>query len=130
MIRIIVSLLAALALPAFAQPADTILVNGKVLIGDGQFSVREAIAVRQIFAGKNRIGLGPFLFWYGPVTGPLHDPLSLLLLIQRAKQRSYRLIGLFVIGLFLKDFLIRLDSLSCFGFILWCFNAWTILSMD
>jgi predicted amidohydrolase YtcJ len=46
MIRIIVSLLAALALPAFAQPADSILVNGKVLTGDGQGTVRPAVAVR------------------------------------------------------------------------------------
>ena len=29
-----------------AQPADTVLVNGKVLVGDGQFLIREAIAVR------------------------------------------------------------------------------------
>jgi len=47
MIRVIVSLLALLAGTAFAQPADTILVNGKVLVGDDRFSVREAIAVRQ-----------------------------------------------------------------------------------
>ena len=30
-----------------AQPADTVFVNGKVLVGDDRFSVREAIAVRQ-----------------------------------------------------------------------------------
>ena len=29
-----------------AQPADTLLVNGKVLVGDGSFSIREAVAVR------------------------------------------------------------------------------------
>jgi hypothetical protein len=34
MIRIIVSLLALLAGAAFAQPADTILVNGKVPVGE------------------------------------------------------------------------------------------------
>ena len=44
MIRIIVSLLALLAGAAFAQPADTILVNGKVVIGDGM--TRQALAVR------------------------------------------------------------------------------------
>jgi predicted amidohydrolase YtcJ len=44
MIRIIVSLLAAAALPVFAQPADTILVNGKVLTGDG--TVKQALAIR------------------------------------------------------------------------------------
>lgn len=36
----------ALAGAAQAQPADTILVNGKVVTGDAQFSVKEAIAVR------------------------------------------------------------------------------------
>jgi predicted amidohydrolase YtcJ len=30
-----------------AQPADIVLVNGKVLVGDERFSVRDAIAVRQ-----------------------------------------------------------------------------------
>lgn len=44
MIRIMVSLLALLAGAAFAQPADTILVNGKVVIGDGM--TRQALAVR------------------------------------------------------------------------------------
>jgi hypothetical protein len=31
---------------AAAQPADTLLVGGKVLVGDGKFAVREALAVR------------------------------------------------------------------------------------
>src|SRR5258708_29977637 len=35
-----------LALPARSQRADTILVNGKILTVDSQFSTREAIAVR------------------------------------------------------------------------------------
>src|SRR5258706_16410885 len=48
MIRIIVSMLVALlALPAFAQPADSILINGKILTGDAVGSVRQAVAVRQ-----------------------------------------------------------------------------------
>ncbi len=34
------------ALSALAQPADTVLINGKVLAGDGKFSVHQAIAVR------------------------------------------------------------------------------------
>ena len=34
------------ALPAWAQNADTILVNGKILTVDAQFSTREAIAIR------------------------------------------------------------------------------------
>ena len=32
---------------AAAQPADTILVNGKVLLGDDQFNVRQALAVKE-----------------------------------------------------------------------------------
>jgi hypothetical protein len=39
-------LVLALIGTAAAQPADTILVNGKVLVGDDLFSVREAVAVR------------------------------------------------------------------------------------
>src|SRR5467141_3912712 len=35
-----------LALPAWPQSADTILVNGKILTVDSQFSTREAIAIR------------------------------------------------------------------------------------
>jgi predicted amidohydrolase YtcJ len=35
-----------LALPAWPQSADTILVNGKILTVDGQFSTREALAIR------------------------------------------------------------------------------------
>ena len=37
----------AAALPARAQTADTVLVNGKVLTVDSQFSTREAVAVRE-----------------------------------------------------------------------------------
>ncbi len=36
----------AIASPAWAQNADTILVNGKILTVDNQFSTREAIAIR------------------------------------------------------------------------------------
>jgi predicted amidohydrolase YtcJ len=36
----------AAALPAFSQSADTILVNGKILTVDRQFSTREALAIR------------------------------------------------------------------------------------
>src|ERR1700730_19340602 len=36
----------ALASPAWCQNADTILVNGKILTVDNQFSIREAIAIR------------------------------------------------------------------------------------
>src|SRR5580692_6137257 len=36
----------AAALPAWSQNADTILVNGKILTVDKQFSTREAIAIR------------------------------------------------------------------------------------
>jgi predicted amidohydrolase YtcJ len=36
----------AVSLPAWSQSADTILVNGKVLTVDPQFSTREAVAVR------------------------------------------------------------------------------------
>jgi predicted amidohydrolase YtcJ len=36
----------ALAGTALAQPADTVLINGKVLAGDAAFSIHEAIAVR------------------------------------------------------------------------------------
>src|SRR6267142_4908246 len=35
-----------LAFPAWSQSADTILVNGKILTVDNQFSTREAIAIR------------------------------------------------------------------------------------
>src|ERR1700674_4299223 len=35
-----------LALPAWSQSADTVLVNGKILTVDNQFSTREAIAIR------------------------------------------------------------------------------------
>lgn len=36
----------ALALPSWAQSADTILLNGKILTVDAQFSTREALAIR------------------------------------------------------------------------------------
>ena len=36
----------AIASPAWPQNADTILVNGKILTVDSQFSIREAIAIR------------------------------------------------------------------------------------
>jgi predicted amidohydrolase YtcJ len=36
----------AIASPAWSQSADTILVNGKILTVDAQFSTREAIAIR------------------------------------------------------------------------------------
>jgi len=38
--------LALVALPARAQDADTVLLNGKILTGDAQFSVKQALAVR------------------------------------------------------------------------------------
>lgn len=48
MFKSVVSILfTLLASSVTAQPADTVLVNGKVLVGDDRFSVREAIAVRQ-----------------------------------------------------------------------------------
>lgn len=40
-----------------AQPADTLLVNGKVLVGDDLFLVREAIAVRD---GRIVYAAGPY----------------------------------------------------------------------
>jgi hypothetical protein len=46
----------AAAVPAFSQNADTILVNGKILTVDSQFSTREAIAIRDgtiMQAGSN-----------------------------------------------------------------------------
>jgi len=45
-----------LALPSWPQSADTILVNGKILTVDRQFSTREAVAVRDgkiVLAGSN-----------------------------------------------------------------------------
>src|SRR5215470_1016562 len=36
----------ALALPAWSQPADTVLINGKILTVDPQFSMQDAIAIR------------------------------------------------------------------------------------
>jgi hypothetical protein len=42
----IVILAAALVSAAAAQSADTLLVNGKILTVDDQFSTREAIAIR------------------------------------------------------------------------------------
>ena len=36
----------AMASPAGAQTADTVLINGKVLTVDAQFSIREAVAIR------------------------------------------------------------------------------------
>jgi predicted amidohydrolase YtcJ len=38
--------IALAAAPALAQPPDTILVNGKILTVDAQFSTREALAIR------------------------------------------------------------------------------------
>ena len=38
-------LLTLTAAPAFAQTADTVLFNGKILTVDGDFSVREALAI-------------------------------------------------------------------------------------
>ena len=51
MMRIVTSLLTAvvaiaLAAPAFAQQADTVLVNGKILTGDRAFATRQALAIR------------------------------------------------------------------------------------
>ena len=45
MIRL-ATLLVALAAAAFAQSADTVLINGKIVTVDNQSSVREAIAIR------------------------------------------------------------------------------------
>jgi len=45
MIRL-ATLLVALAAAAFAQSADTVLINGKIVTVDSQSSVREAIAIR------------------------------------------------------------------------------------
>jgi len=45
-----------LALPSWPQSADTILVNGKILTVDRQFSTREAVAIRDgriMLAGSN-----------------------------------------------------------------------------
>jgi predicted amidohydrolase YtcJ len=39
-------LFALLAAPALAQPADTVLLNGKVLAGDDRFNIHQALAVR------------------------------------------------------------------------------------
>src|SRR3954463_5492187 len=39
-------LAAVSAAPAFSQSADTVLLNGKVLTVDNQFSIREAVAIR------------------------------------------------------------------------------------
>src|SRR5437879_3194082 len=36
----------ALALPSWAQSADTLLLNGTILTVDAQFSTREALAIR------------------------------------------------------------------------------------
>src|SRR5215470_15299340 len=35
----------ALALPAWSQPADTVLINGKILTVDRQFSIQQALAI-------------------------------------------------------------------------------------
>jgi hypothetical protein len=35
-----------LAAPLWSQPADVILINGKILTVDAQFSTREAVAIR------------------------------------------------------------------------------------
>src|ERR1700757_1314729 len=35
-----------IALPAWSQNADTLLLNGKILTVDNQFSTREALAIR------------------------------------------------------------------------------------
>ena len=47
-----VALIAALAPPAFAQPADTILVNGKIVTVDDRFTIAQALAIKdgRIFA--------------------------------------------------------------------------------
>ena len=42
-----VAILALIAAPTWAQQADTILVNGKVLAVDAAFSTHEALAVRE-----------------------------------------------------------------------------------
>jgi predicted amidohydrolase YtcJ len=39
--------LLSLALPAWSQNADTVLLNGKILTVDNQFSTREALAIRE-----------------------------------------------------------------------------------
>src|SRR5438045_2313026 len=40
------AMLAALSVTAQAQPADTILVNGKIITVDDRFSIAEALAIR------------------------------------------------------------------------------------
>src|ERR1700680_2701501 len=57
-IRTISLVIAALVLafPAWSQSADTVLVNGKILTVDSQFSTREAIAIRDgkiLVVGRN-----------------------------------------------------------------------------
>lgn len=43
---LVLTALALLAVPAWAQNADTVLLNGKILTVDSQFSAREALAIR------------------------------------------------------------------------------------
>lgn len=50
-----------LAAPASAQQADTILVNGKVLVVDAAFSTHEALAIREcriMAVGRSALGIG------------------------------------------------------------------------
>ena len=42
----VITFVALLATPMWAQSADTILINGKILTVDNQFSIREALAIR------------------------------------------------------------------------------------
>ncbi len=44
--RFLAPLIAVCALSAFAQSSETVLINGKILTADAQFSIRQAIAVR------------------------------------------------------------------------------------
>src|ERR1700676_5658882 len=46
-IAAVVLLALAFSLPAWSQNADTILLNGKILTVDNQFSTREALAIRE-----------------------------------------------------------------------------------
>lgn len=60
-LRIALLAIAALAAttPAWSQSADTILVNGKILTVDKQFSTRDGIARRKFSLGNRRIAREP-----------------------------------------------------------------------
>ena len=83
--KLLLLVLLSVASPVWSQTADTVLLNGKVLAVDTQFSIQEAIAVREgkiVAVGKT----GDVRRLVGPRTRLIEKPYSLVLLVETLEE--------------------------------------------